>query len=184
MSKYKIEFHVAEVVKYNTYKTIEADSLEDAEKKAQQIANDYYRYDMDDYGCINMSHKDYIEREDAKVGVFKISKKEDELPKVSENEDELLKETIAAYNLMCIAALDSLELSKYPDIVMYKIVSIEPSVIDADNNILKYDIIYQDSYDNHKIKTKTITIDMLTEHLKHWKNLQLLLKGETNGTIL
>jgi hypothetical protein len=31
---------------------------------------------------------------------------------------------------------------------------------------------------------ETIVIDMLTEHLKHWKNLQLLLKGETNGTIL
>lgn len=97
---------------------------------------------------------------------------------------ELFKETMATYNLMCIAALDSLELSKYPDTVMYKIVSIEPSVIDADNNILKYDITYQDSYDNHKIKTKTISNANLYEHLLRWKNLQSILKGEINNIVL
>lgn len=78
MAKYKIELHVAETVKYNAYKTIEADSLENAEKKAQQIANNYYRYDMDDYGCIDMSHKDYVDRENAKAGVFKVSETENE----------------------------------------------------------------------------------------------------------
>lgn len=54
MAKYIIEFHVRRIEKYNTLKEIEADSLDEAKKKAEYIAENFCDYTFDNKKIIDM----------------------------------------------------------------------------------------------------------------------------------